>query len=148
MWKKYNDKYSVYSEGKVMNMITHKLLYMDTNHKGYYRVRLNGKRTFVHRLVAIVFVPNPLNLPQVNHKDHNKLNNFADNLEWCTNQYNNEHSFLHGRISGRTKLSVDALNDILHTKERVKSLAIKYNVKPITIYKVRSGANIKRLSLL
>lgn len=46
----------------------------------------------VHRLVANVFIPNPLNLPVVNHKDGNKQNNSASNLEWCTNSYNVRHS--------------------------------------------------------
>lgn len=59
---------------------------------GYYSVTLykNGKsKQFkVHRLVAEAFVPNSDNLPQVNHKDENKLNNNVDNLEWCTAKYN------------------------------------------------------------
>lgn len=49
-------------------------------------------RESVHRLVGIVFVPNPDNLPCVNHKDENKLNNLPENLEWCTYQYNSAYS--------------------------------------------------------
>lgn len=46
----------------------------------------------VHRLVAEAFIPNPDNLPEVNHIDKNPMNNRADNLEWCTKQYNIEFS--------------------------------------------------------
>lgn len=54
----------------------------------------NGKsKTFsVHRLVAQAFIPNHENLPEVNHKDKNTLNNRVDNLEWCTRQYNIDYS--------------------------------------------------------
>lgn len=61
------------------------------NH-GYKQVILtkNGKpKTHkVHKLVALAFVPNPHGYPEINHKDENKLNNNADNLEWCTRAYN------------------------------------------------------------
>lgn len=51
-----------------------------------------SKRYSVHRLVAETFIPNPNELPKINHKDENRLNNRADNLEWCTRQYNIDYS--------------------------------------------------------
>lgn len=59
---------------------------------GYYVVLLRAygkqKLATIHRLVAIAFIPNPHNLPFINHKDENRLNNNVDNLEWCTPLYN------------------------------------------------------------
>ena len=59
---------------------------------GYMEVHLKsngqGKHGRIHRLVAEAFIPNPDNLPEINHKDEDKTNNRADNLEWCDRQYN------------------------------------------------------------
>ena len=60
---------------------------------GYCGVRLSDqhgkmKDRLIHCLVAQAFLPNPLSLPELNHKDENKLHNYASNLEWCTRQYN------------------------------------------------------------
>lgn len=70
---------------------------------GYHQVTLykNKKRSklLVHRIVAEAFIDNPDNLPQVNHKDENRLNNHADNLEWCTNLYNNRYGTKNSRFS-------------------------------------------------
>lgn len=70
--------------------------------KGYLRVRINknNKRYTlnVHRMVATAFIPNPENKPQINHRDGNKKNNFFDNLEWATNQENQDHARANGLI--------------------------------------------------
>lgn len=72
------------------------------NHKGYLYVVLSkqgkGKSYLIHRLVTKAFIPNPQNLPQVNHKDENKNNNIVDNLEWCTNEYNHNYGTRNQRV--------------------------------------------------
>lgn len=71
-------------------------------YQGYYRTQLirDGKSVTVkvHRIVAQAFIPNPDNLPQVNHKDEDKSNNTVDNLEWCTAKYNVHYNGRQKRI--------------------------------------------------
>jgi len=76
---------------------------------GYLSVCLsNGnkkKMALVHRLVAMAFIPNVNNHPQINHKDENKSNNTVENLEWCTSKYNNNYGTIKQRISAKNKIS-------------------------------------------
>lgn len=87
-----------------------KLLKSFGNKLGYQRVVLYKNKTkkqiLVHRLVAEVFIPNPNNLPQVNHKDENPANNCIDNLEWCSHKYNCNYGNFKEKVSKGIKKSV------------------------------------------
>ena len=87
----------------------------EKNEDGYLRIPLSKsnerKKYSIHRLVAQAFIPNPNNLPQVNHKDENKTNNFVflkkddtvdlgkSNLEWCDGKYNKNYGTRNKRIA-------------------------------------------------
>lgn len=106
-WKKsgkilngYEGLYQVSNFGRVKSLSnekTRKEKILNITHRNKYNLvtlyKNHTRTTFsVHRLVAQAFIPNPDNLPQVNHKDENKLNNKVDNLEWCTQIYNVNYS--------------------------------------------------------
>ena len=90
-----HNNYVVFKTGDVFNLHGVKLVGM-VDRCGYHEVILNGKQYRVHRLVAETFIPNPNNLPCVNHIDGNKQNNSVENLEWVTYSENTIHSFKTG----------------------------------------------------
>lgn len=101
------DNYFIYDNGDILNTITNKILKGSIGEHGYKYYRLskdNRKKMFyAHRLVAEYFIPNPNNLPVVNHKDGNKLNNDISNLEWVTYSENITHAHANHLIKERAK---------------------------------------------
>jgi hypothetical protein len=83
--------YSVSNTGKVK--FNERLRKLVLNHKGYPCAQLRKKKVYIHRAVACAFIPNPNNLPTVNHIDGDKQNNHVSNLEWASYSYNLQHSY-------------------------------------------------------
>lgn len=96
-------EYHVSPEGIVTNISSGKVLKPSRDRRGYWRVWLYEggvrKERSLHRLVALTYLPNPDNKPQVNHIDGDKENNSVTNLEWCSNSENKEHARIHGLCS-------------------------------------------------
>lgn len=96
------DNYSVSNTGQVRNDKTGRILKQHL-HKKYYKVNIRSIDCRIHRLVAIAFIPNPYNLPEVNHKDEDTTNNNVDNLEWCSRLYNIEYSKINNPVDCYSK---------------------------------------------
>lgn len=105
--KNYEGLYAITSCGKVWSYRNEKFLKPIADRYGYLLVSLykNGKAKNykIHRLVADAYLPNPENLPQVNHKDENKANNCLQNLEWCDASYNNNYGTHIEKVSNSLK---------------------------------------------
>ena len=165
MWKEvkgYENLYEV-NENGIIRSIPHlrkngvngsyinkgRIMKQRINTSGYLVLRLskNGvvKNEFVHVIVAKAFIPNPHNLPQVNHKDENKLNNNVDNLEWCDNKYNQIYSF------GKPVLEIDEEGNkkVYRSLSEFEELGIHYQYiqRSIKLKKAYKGKNYYFISI-
>lgn len=119
----YEGKYKISESGDIISVgrfvpesgragryYPERILKQQPDKDGYLGVRLCSEGTYknfkVHRLVAMVFIPNREELPCVNHKDENKSNNHVDNLEWCTVAYNNNYNDRQVKIANSKKKAI------------------------------------------
>lgn len=123
----YNN-YLINENGEVYSIKSKKYIKPRINENNYLIIDLyknNIRKTYkLHRLVAQAFLDNPDNLPQVNHKDCNKLNNNISNLEWCTASQNTKHAWDNGlKEHVRSKLKeLGKINIKYAQKARIKHL--------------------------
>lgn len=113
--KGYEGLYQVSTLGRVRSFHAYKgssqrILVPGRYSRGYLFVQLSKDKVktqhMIHRLVASTFIPNPEDLPQVNHKDEDKTNNCVENLEWCTAKYNANYGTRNERVAEKTRKPV------------------------------------------
>lgn len=163
IWKNiegFRELYQISNLGRVRRRDSGKILTPLTLTRGYKGVRLyyEKKRATtkkIHRLVAYYFIPNPLELPQVNHKDGNKSNNRVDNLEWCSNEYNMNHAIVskliqqgeHRFNSKCTEESLKLLQSLIDCGFTIKQLSIVYGVCKQVMKQIVRNKTYRNLNL-
>lgn len=142
IWKDiegYEGLYQVSNMGKVKSVRRNIILRQGITN-GYkkaalYKNKKGYKHFLIHRLVAIAFIPNPDNLPQINHKDENKTNNCVNNLEWCTQEYNQNYGTINIRKSQKQ------LNH-----KNISKPVLQYTLEGIFIKEWKSIRDIERMT--
>ena len=154
-----NGKYKISNHGNLMSVYTmsktgeitmlNTIIKPHKNDKGYMKIDIRWsnegvwkrKKMAVHRLVAMAFIPNPENKPEVNHLDFDTTNNHVNNLEWATSKENSAHYYASQKFKERKALRYTTFSkeDVLYiramfNKIPVKKLAEMYNVQYAVIY--------------
>lgn len=153
--------YRIYSNGRIYSEFVNRYITPTEDSSHYLQNTLvddNGNRKTIktHRLVAIAFLPNPENLPDVNHRDFNRKNNNVTNLEWCTAEYNVQYTAkfnidknkkVYMRFSPLTEEMVLLIPTLLNYGFSIKLISRLYRVGHITIRNIVSGKTWKWLKL-
>ena len=143
--------YAVNCEGKVLNIKTRRYLSPLINKDGYYTVYIANKkhkkrkRISIHRLVASCFLENPENLPEVHHRDSNKVNNHVFNLQWITGEDNILAALEDGLVTNLSRKDILQIYELLKQKVTYKVIAKKFNVSTRTIGRIKTGKSWKHL---
>lgn len=141
--KQIFEKYYITEEGNIYNQYKKKLSPCD-NGKGYLLVNITYnnvvKSYSIHRLVAISFIDNPENKPEVNHRDGNRANNNVNNLEWVTRSENIKHSYEYGskNVTGSYNPNCSITEEEVHEicmllsegkkSSQIRDLGYNYNI--------------------
>ena len=143
--------YLVSSLGRIISLRTEKERKCSTDKDGYlyFGITLNKKKKNlkVHRVVAEAFIPNPLNLEQVNHIDGNVKNNCVDNLEWVTNKQNTTHYHRDTQKIVHT-VALQRIEGILEDYAKGMSqvdIARKYKVSATYVHRIVVKGDISKL---
>jgi hypothetical protein len=138
----FEDRYQISSEGSVLNLANNNFLKPIQNPNGYWKVSLakgdgSTKQLSLHRLVALHFLPNPYEHPQVNHKNGDKSDNSLVNLEWVSAKGNHEHAFRTNLRPGY--MSADDKEKHMWavlSGTQIKDLAFELGRRPETLHKM------------
>lgn len=146
--KGYEGFYEISSFGRVRNVKRNSFLKPKLTDHGYYKVNLSkpyssGKghslKTFViHRLVADAFIPNPFNKKQVNHKNEDKTDNYACNLEWVTAKENANYGTRNSRMGAKKSIAIKCIETGI-VFDSIRKAAIFAKRKGSTISSCLSG---------
>jgi hypothetical protein len=136
----YKSEYQISNLGRVRSLKRHIILKQSTKYTRYCQVTLTKnnkrKRYNVHRLVAIMFIENLDNFPDVNHKDENPYNNCVDNLEWCTITYNNTYGHRIEKMVDKKSIHIaqlDVNGKYIKTWRNMSDVGRKFNVSVSSI---------------
>lgn len=155
IWKPiagWDNSYEISTHGRVRSKLRYvenrfsirpirqRIIVQQIGKNGYASVRLAGKmakQKYVHRLVCEAFIPNPENLPQVNHKDGNRLNNNLYNLEWCTQKDN---------LNDPARISKLKIHSIKNRNNYLSKPVIRYDMNGSFVAKYSSLHEAERVT--